>query len=526
MPEELAAAPIVARASPPPRDPGSWRILVLKLDHLGDFIIGRPALQSLRKLFPKAHIRLICGSWNVLAAQASSLVDEVRSYDFFPEQAQRWDGRPVEDIAVFDAAAVGRFDLAIDLRVDGDTRGFLKRVDADLRCGIGSRQAFSFLDIGLPAQAKLPNDPVFAGETQAVIPAARFRSRMRRQRAFVHETAFRHARGHMIFGPYLELPHGDFRATFGLRASGLYWLGRPQVTVEVARNETTIQSARVPLAVLADRSSDGLALNFENREDPDDIRIAKFEFRVSVWGRPWGGALRFSGVQLERIGARAIARFAPADLHVGEQLSLLVDLIGQRVLPMPATPSPVDTTASAEVLAALGVSDRPTIMIAPFSNSSLRDWPIRSFERLIALLLQQTDARIVLLGAPSQAEQLGKIASDCDDPDRVLNLGGRTDWADMPAVLGTASLVICNNSGIAHLAASQGAPTLAIYSASHPPTEWGPRGPRVETLMAEVACSPCGYDRLEDCPHDHLCMTLITPEVVLARVKAMIEPAS
>ena len=525
MPEELAAAPIVVRASPPPRDPRSWRILVLKLDHLGDFIIGRPALQSLRGLFPQAHIRLICGAWNVRAAQASGLVDEVRGYDFFPEQAQGWDGKPVQDIAVFDAAVAGRFDLAIDLRVDGDTRGLLKRVDAEFRCGVGSRQAFDFLDIGLPAQAKQPDDRVFAGETHAIIPTDRFRSRMRRQRAFTHETALGGARGHVIFGPYLELPLGQFRATFALRVSGLYWLGRPKVTIEVARNEAVIQSARVSLAGLADASSDGPVLSFENRREPEDVRIAKFEFRVSISGRPLGGRLSFAGVRLERVGVGVVPRFAPMDLHVGEQLSLLVDLIGQRVLPTSATVAESDLALPAEVLDALRASDRKKIMIAPFSNSSLRDWPLRSFEQVIALLLRETDAQVVLLGSRGQAAQLETIAGACADQDRIVNLGGRTAWTDMPAVLEAASLVICNNSGVAHLAASQGAPTLAIYSASHPPTEWGPRGPRVETLMAEVACSPCGYDRLAECPRDHLCMTLITPEIVLARAKAMLEQA-
>ena len=523
MPEELAVAPIVVRASPLPKDPASWRILVLKLDHLGDFIIGRPALQSLRRLFPQAHIRLICGSWNVRAAQASGLVNEVRSYDYFPEQAQGWDGKPIQSIADFEAAAAGRFDLAVDLRVDGDTRGLLKRVDAAQRCGIGSRQAFSFLDIALPAQAKQPDDRLFAGETHAVIPADRFHSKMRRQGVYAHETAFRYARGHMIYGPYLELPYGAYRATFGLRVSGPYWLGRPQVTVEVARNEAVVQSMGVPMRSLVRGGFDGPVLSFEYRREADDVGIAKFEFRVSVSGRPFGGTLGFTGVRLERVDVGVVPRFAPMDLHVGEQLSLLVDLIGQRVLPMPV-PQPARGGAhSADVLSGLRASGRPRIMIAPFSNSSLRDWPARSFGQLIDLILQQTEARIVLLGARSQAEQLARMAADSADPDRILNLGGQTTWTEMPAVLETADLVICNNSGIAHLAASQGAPTLAIYSASHPPTEWGPRGPRVETLMAEVACSPCGHDRLEECPFEHLCMTLITPEIVLQRALAMMQ---
>ena len=47
-----------------------------------------------------------------------------------------------------------------------------------------------------------------------------------------------------------------------------------------------------------------------------------------------------------------------------------------------------------------------------------------------------------------------------------------------------AALVIANNSGVAHLAASCGTPTLAVYSGSHQPQEWGPRGNNVRAVMA------------------------------------------
>ena len=72
-------------------------------------------------------------------------------------------------------------------------------------------------------------------------------------------------------------------------------------------------------------------------------------------------------------------------------------------------------------------------------------------------------------------------------------------------------------SGVGHLAASVGAPTLAIYSASHQPQEWGPRGPRSQALMAVVPCSPCGYDRLAECPYEHTCMQGLLPESVFAQ---------
>jgi len=113
------------------------RLLVLKLDHYGDFLIGLPALKRLRQAFPAAHITLVCGSWNAELARRLGVADEIRIYDFFPENGAFWSGKPFEGLGRFREVCRGNFDIAIDLRVDDDTRFLLKHVEAATRCGIG-----------------------------------------------------------------------------------------------------------------------------------------------------------------------------------------------------------------------------------------------------------------------------------------------------------------------------------------------------------------------------------------------------
>src|SRR5205823_8687800 len=149
-------------------------------------------------------------------------------------------------------------------------------------------------------------------------------------------------------------------------------------------------------------------------------------------------------------------------------------------------------------------------------------WPIDRYIRLTEMLLNQSDCYVVLVGSRDQVSQLSRIGRLQGDDQRLVNLGGRTDWSGLVAVLRRADLVIANNSGIAHLAAACGRPTLAIYSGSHQPREWGPRGQTVRTITAVVSCSPCGYEKLELCPHNHLCMTLIEPELVIQHARAML----
>jgi ADP-heptose:LPS heptosyltransferase len=514
-------APILVGESRSLGPAGSRRILVLKLDHLGDFIIGVPAMRTLRALFADDHITLICGSWNLAAARDAGLADEVVAYDYFDDHG--WRGRPHQDIAVFDAAVKDGFDLAVDLRVDEDTRDLLMRVEATIKCGIGARVRFPFLDVVMPQQPKYRDD--LSGDDNRVVDVDpdRFVTRLGPHEGRIHQNHGRVPKGHFIFGPYLKLPPGRFRASFGLSAQGAYAWPTAKLTVEVARDQVMLTSATVRRQELTG-AAPGPTLEFENDEDDPDETLGKFEFRVHLEGWTPMGALQFAGVRLERVGAvKPSSRFRPVELHIGEQLSLLVELIRQRLMvfageePVPPPPEPSE---AARRIAALSAGVR--IMVAPLSNKAIRDWPLDRYARLVGLLLARGDVQIILLGARSQAEALGRIAAANGDDARIHNLAGQTSWREAAEIVAMADLVICNNSGIAHLAAGRGAPTLAVYSGAFQPREWGPRGPRVRTLMAQVKCSPCGYDLLADCTHEFRCVKPITPEIVLGHALAML----
>ena len=497
--------------NPPALKPaGERRLLVLKLDHLGDFTIGLPAMRALREAFKDDHITLICGSWAQSLALQADIANDVRTYDFF--SATGWNGKPFQDIADFKRATAAGFDIAIDLRVDLDTRYLLELVEAEFRCGIGSRDRFPFLDV------ILPGEPAFNSALNGAaltLCADQFTTKMRRQASVVHRTSGPIRGGHLIYGPYIRLPAGLYKATFGLRAHGFYIWPGAKMNVEVARDEVNLASARVSAHDL-DGSTDGPSLLFESSEQSADESVGKYEFRVHVKGRSWGGSLDFAGVRLELIGAEPPARRLAAELHVGEKLSLLVELVRQRMMftpPPKSRQNKARPSAAAKQVAALPPGAR--VMISPLSNNEVRNWPTAYYAQLIGLLLERTDAQIVLLGTGGQKAPLDELAAANRVSHRILNLAGETTWLEMEQLVQMADLVICNNSGVAHLAAGASVPTLAIYSASHQPREWGPRGPLARTLMADVSCSPCGYDRLKDCPRDHLCVRLITPDMVL-----------
>lgn len=119
------------------------RILLLKLDHIGDFFTSVRAMVMLREAWPQAHITLVCGPWNVSLAKQLGIFEDIRAYSFFTaktgEEEFDWDSKDwASRCDGIRELGLGAFDLAIDLRHDADTRPILSRIESKLRAGFAS----------------------------------------------------------------------------------------------------------------------------------------------------------------------------------------------------------------------------------------------------------------------------------------------------------------------------------------------------------------------------------------------------
>ena len=123
-------------------------ILVMKVDHIGDFILGFDALAALRQAFPRASIELLCAPWNEALARSLDLFDDVHTIVFFNRRA---DGETPPDRAErVKELPTKHYDLAIDLRVDPDTRLLLRHVSATYKLGFESPSEDDILTVALP----------------------------------------------------------------------------------------------------------------------------------------------------------------------------------------------------------------------------------------------------------------------------------------------------------------------------------------------------------------------------------------
>ena len=114
--------------------PSHKRILLLKLDHLGDLILAMPAIAKLAARYPDAKLELAVGSWNVELAKMFPFFDKIHALDYFKKKSANQASVAQEELSAF-LSKLGTYDIALDLRRQSDTRFVLQGVDARLKVG-------------------------------------------------------------------------------------------------------------------------------------------------------------------------------------------------------------------------------------------------------------------------------------------------------------------------------------------------------------------------------------------------------
>jgi hypothetical protein len=286
------------------------RILILKLDHMGDFLLSLGALERARATFPEAEITLVVGSWNLQAARELGLADIVLTFDAFPRNSSEEEVDVAGKAALFQSRFIEDYDLAIDLRVDKDTRFLLRSVRAPLRAGLGTAAEFPFLDIFLPLDFNR-NRPETAREY--LFGHDRFVSQgpvERRAHRLIHRKDDVERSWAIIWGPYERLRPGNYlfepEIEWGEAASGMLML-------DIGLNAERVAFRLVPPA------DERIRIPFQVVE-PD----SEFEFRVFVVENQ-------ASIDFSFYGGRLIREGAGSTLHQSEYGALLIELIALRI---------------------------------------------------------------------------------------------------------------------------------------------------------------------------------------------------
>lgn len=198
------------------------------------------------------------------------------------------------------------------------------------------------------------------------------------------------------------------------------------------------------------------------------LRRDRFDLAVDL-----RGSLVTLGVNAKR---RIIHRKHRQVRHKLDELAELMRLDAR-----PAPRLHLDAQAQADADAVLAGASR-VLALGPGANFIGKRWPPASFAELARRLLAGplAQAPVLLLGAPEDAPICAEIAALLPGV-AVIDASGRLDLLAAAAALGRAGLFVGNDSGLMHIAAAAGAPTVGLFGPSDERV-YGPSGPRARAV--------------------------------------------
>jgi heptosyltransferase-2 len=196
-----------------------------------------------------------------------------------------------------------------------------------------------------------------------------------------------------------------------------------------------------------------------------------------------------------------------------ERCMALAEING--ALPDKPYPRPVlqtDADNLARCLSTLGLTpERATVMCPGAEFGAAKKWPAEHYAE-VARAVMSAGRQVWLMGSPKEIEDCAAIEEAAPG---VQNLAGRTTLLDALDLMSVAEQVVCNDSGLMHMACALNKPTVGIFGSTSP--EFTP--PLCDSAVVvehTLACRPC-FQRT--CPLGHMdCLVKLMPQQVIGQL--------
>ena len=245
------------------------------------------------------------------------------------------------------------------------------------------------------------------------------------------------------------------------------------------------------------------------RFDAALILPPSFSSAWKLWRLDIGRRIGFASDLRSWLLTDAVERLARGERHLSEEYLELGGRLGVRRAPLPALqPSDEDLAQAGARLRRLGIGRAPFAVLGPgaFYGPAKR-WPPERFVEL-GRRLTAGGHRVLVAGAATDRALATPIASAIGGGAHPI--AGETSLAEQLALCFMARVTVTNDSGLAHLAAAVGAPTVAIFGSTS--SAWtAPLGPRATVVQRAPVCAPC-FQRT--CKIGYRCLEEIAVEAV------------
>jgi ADP-heptose:LPS heptosyltransferase len=225
-------------------------------------------------------------------------------------------------------------------------------------------------------------------------------------------------------------------------------------------------------------------------------------------GAQWGFGWRYE----PRFAARAQTEFA----EFPDEVDRLLEIIRAAGFAAHDSGFPLELSESNrqivdELLHNAGVAAAEALVaFAPGAKLEPNRWPADRFIE-VGKNLAARGCSVVVLGGASDAQMCGRIAKTVGP--NAASLAGKITVRESCEVLARCAMLICNDSGVQHLASAVGTPCISLFTRREFPGMWWPHGRQNQVLMKNVECHTCFLDT---CPFDNKCIKAIGIDEVIA----------
>ncbi|MBV9080420.1 MAG: glycosyltransferase family 9 protein [Elusimicrobia bacterium] len=160
-----------------------------------------------------------------------------------------------------------------------------------------------------------------------------------------------------------------------------------------------------------------------------------------------------------------------------------------------------------------GIEAGRYVCVHPGARLKSRRWHPERFAE-VADFLASLGYQVIITGSewerPLTADVRRRMRADSFDLKGEVSLGG------LAALIAGARLLVSNDTGVSHIAAAVGTPSVIVTTGSDP-RRWSPLdAERHATVYRPVDCRPCAFDV---CPIGHPCADAVTADLVIAEIE-------
>jgi ADP-heptose:LPS heptosyltransferase len=133
----------------------------------------------------------------------------------------------------------------------------------------------------------------------------------------------------------------------------------------------------------------------------------------------------------------------------------------------------------------------PVLAIGPAANWPAKAWPLERFIELVRRLTRPggalAGARVAIAAAPSERASIAPLLAAVP-PAQLIDLAASDDLLLVHSCLARATLFVGNDSGLMHIAAASGAPTLGLFGPSDE-RRYAPWGAHTSCIRTKEGCA-------------------------------------